>query len=259
VRSRTLILRFLFTLTTFTCFALGQSQEISEPHRKWLECDLDWIFSKFSVGSHFVLKVSFHGTPVIGARIVLKEHSGGGVLATVKTDYRGMARFDAIPKGSYLLDSVDGLLFPSDGLIITVQAGRVASDKIAVDWPDDAIAVQNLRGRFSVSPEEADNVDIPLRNANIELRDLRTSRLIESAQTDANGEYEFATKDSGLYALRLTLPNNDGAGSDYHDLAIELDPTAKEIAIPEMKAVQSDCNGLQLFQRSEKDDTWEAQ
>jgi hypothetical protein len=214
---------------------------------------VDWIFSDPAAGSDFSLRVFFHGTPISGVQIALDKSA-----QAAKTDSNGVAHFRTVPKGSYHPYSPDGLLFPSGSFEIEVDPEHASGERIEIEWPSDSIAVRNLRGRFSVSPEQGNNVEIPLRNASIELRDLRTSRLIESAQTDANGDYEFTTKDSRLYALRLTLPKDGGDGSVYHEVAIELDPAAKEISIPAMKAVQSDCNGLQLFQRSEKDDTWEA-
>ena len=131
---------------------------------------------------------------------------------------------------------------------------------MTLDWSDHSIVVRNLRGRFSIS-EEPGTPNLPLRNASVELRDVYTSRLIETASTDPNGDYEFTISDSGLYALRLVLPMKAEADFENRDLAVELDPSAKEYSIPEMKVVQSGCHyggGVQLLRRSSADDHWEA-
>jgi hypothetical protein len=236
--------------------ALASCAHAQEPEQ-WLKCDVFWTSSVATVGFDFSLQVSFHDSPITETRIVLKG-DGGVVVATAKTDSHGAARFRAIPEGRYHADFEDGPLFPSSNLELRVEAGLTPVEKVKVDWPDSSTAVRNLRGRFSVS-DELSNPEIPLRNASVELFDLRTARLIESADTDANGDYEFATREPGLYVLRLSLPEEGETGSDYHDLAIELDPSAKDDAIPGMKAVQSDCGGLQLYRRSGIDDGWEQQ
>jgi hypothetical protein len=255
------ILQSAALLMVLTCCARSQTEEVRDPYKKWLECDLNWAFSEKTVGSDFSLKVSFHGTPVVGTRIALNKAinmSGDGVAATVKTDSRGIARFRAIPKGTYYPDSIDGLLFRSSSLLIKVETAHTSGEKVEVSWPDHSIAVRTLRGKFNMS-EELNGPEVALRSVEINLLDLRTARRIESAQTDANGDYEFATRDPGIYALRLTLAKNGEPSSEYRDLAIELDPAAEENSIPGMTLVPSNCTGLQLLRRSESDDSWEAQ
>ena len=247
--------RLAAVVTFLACAAGAQSQTDGQTLRKWLDCDVSWIFSDATVGPDFLLKVSFHGTPVAGHRISLRKDRE--VVATARTNSQGNARFHAVPPGSYHADSPDGVLFPSGNLEIEVKAGRTPSEKVEVEWPASSIAVRNLRGRFGVS-EQLDSPELPLRNASVELRDLRSARFIESALTDANGDFEFITKDSGLYALRLTLMKQGELGFEYRDLAIELDPAAKEPAIPEMKAIRSNCAGVQLF-RENRLGGWEQQ
>jgi hypothetical protein len=219
------------------------------------------MMSDATVGSDFSVNVSFHGKPITRARVVLYKEisaSGTGVVATARTDSRGTARFRAIPSGSYYPDSPDGLLFRSDSLLIKVEAGHDSSEKAEVEWPSNPIAVRNLQGRFNIA-EEVNGSELPLRNTGLKLLDVYTAMLIESVQTDANGDFEFTTKDPGIYALRLTLPLKGEPGSEDRDLAIELDPAAKEGSIPEMTVVQSDCAGVQLLRRSETGDGWEEQ
>lgn len=214
------------------------------------------MFTEETVGPSFSLKVSFHGTPVAGTRITLNK--GRKALATARTNRGGFARFERIAPGKYDAESPDGLLFPSGRLVIEIKADHSAGEKLTLHWPSDSVAYRVLRGRFTIS-EELNDPEIPLRSTVVELRDVYTARLIESGSTDANGDYEFATTDPGLYALRLVLPKKGQAGFENRDLAVELDPSAKEYSIPEMKVVQSDCYGVQLFRRSKTEDHWEAQ
>jgi hypothetical protein len=218
-------------------------------------CFFDHLSSDATVGSNFSLKVSFHSKPIVGARITLNKSGNRQVVATVKTDPHGIARFRAIAKGNYYPDSPDGLLFRADIVAIKVEAGHNSGEEVEVNWPDHTIDVQTLRGRFDVA-EELDGPEIPLRNVELELRDLRTSRLIESTHSDANGDYEFATKDPGVYALRLTMSKKDGADSEYRDLAVEIDPAAAANSIPNLVTVQSDCYGIQFFRRSNSGNDW---
>lgn len=231
-------------------------QEPAEPYKKWLDCVFVWPFTKEAVGPSLLLKASFHGTPVVGARITLNKD--GKVAATATTNEKGVARFVSIPPGNYEPGAPDGLLFPSGSLVIEVEAERVSGEKLSLDWPSLSLAFRFLRGRFTTSGEVGDTA-IPLRNTVVELRDVYTARLIESTSTDANGDYQFSTNDPGLYALRLVLPKKGQAGFENRDLAIELDPSAKENSIPEMKVVQSDCDGVELLRKSARDDVWEAQ
>jgi len=72
---------------------------------------------------------------------------------------------------------------------------------------------------------------------------------------DLNGDYEFATKDPGIYALRLVLPKKAEAGLESRDLAVALEPAADKYSIPDMTAVQPHCAGVQLFGRSQTGDS----
>ncbi|MFZ0806730.1 MAG: carboxypeptidase-like regulatory domain-containing protein [Candidatus Sulfotelmatobacter sp.] len=205
------------------------------------------------VGSDFSLKVSFRGAPILGNKIELRN-SGGDVVATSKTDSRGVVHFHAVPAGSYVADSTDGLLFPSTNL--EVKAKYPSIEEEAVEWPEHAIVVRSPRGRFSVSEEGGGSPAVPLRGSTVELRDLYSGRVLESKSTDVNGDFEFAANGQGVYAVRLALPKKGEAGFDNRSLALVLDPAASEESIPEIKAVQSECNGIQLFTRSRADDQW---
>jgi hypothetical protein len=244
----------VFALTVLTYSAYAQSTE-NEFDRL---CFFDRLFSEPTVGPDFSLKLSFHGRPIAGASIAI-ENSKGNVAATAKTNPKGVAHFTAIPPGEYYPSAPDGLLFPSGSLVIEVKAGNPAGERVKVEWPADPSSIRSAKGRFTTS-DLLDDPDIPMQNQRVELLDLRTATLIESAQTNANGEYEFKTAQPGLYALRVTLPRKGEPGSENHDLAVEVDPAASDYALPDMKVVQSNCNGVQFYRRSESDDgTWDQQ
>jgi len=245
----------IFALMILASVARAQEQVDFEKEFGRL-CFFDHLFSEEEVGPDFSLKISFRNAPVSGARIEL-EHDGK-VEATARTDFHGLARFSAIRPGQYNPQAADGLVFPVGSLVIMVKAGHASGEKVKLDWPSYPLAVRNLRGRFTTS-EGLDSPEIPLRIAIVELREVHTARLIESRATDANGDFEFATSDPGIYALRVVLPKKNKPGTETRDLAIELGPTAKVYSIPEMNVVQSECAGVQLLRRSATDDGWEEQ
>ena len=232
----------------------AQDQNIAEPHYKWLDCDVSWIFSQETVGTTFSVRLKFRNSPV--ANTVLTLRGNGKVLPTVRTNLDGIARFDKVPPGKYWANSPDGLLFPS--VQFDIKADHPLGEQVNLEWPitDQSVAHRFLRGRFSAAGDEK-APDIPLRNAALELRDIYTGTLIESVSTDDNGDYEFATTHPGLYALRLTLPKKGEVGTDVRDLPLELDAAATQLSIPEMKVVQSHCGGIRLFHRSRSNDGWE--
>src|ERR1700674_5660302 len=110
-------------------FAQDQDSNDTHPKRKWLECDVDWIFTHHDVGSDFSLKVSFRQAPLPGLRVALAR--GGmlantgeprGLVATAVTDSSGTARFAALPAGRYTPVERDGLLFPDDEIEVHADA-----------------------------------------------------------------------------------------------------------------------------------------
>jgi hypothetical protein len=248
--------RLVLCFVMLSVFGRAQGQDLLEPNKKWLDCDVDWIFSEETVGPGFSLQLSFHGSPIAGVPVSLSKN--GIAASTAKTNSHGVARFSEIPPGQYDPSSPGGLIFPSGSLVIEVNAHHPSGEKVKLEWPGYSITTQNLRGKFTVS-ELLNEPGIPLRNAPVELLEPYTATLIESRPTDINGDYEFATRISGIYVLRLRLAKKDGSGFETRDLPVELDPAAKEYSIPEMKAVHSDCNGLQLLRRIGTEDSWEAQ
>jgi hypothetical protein len=254
--------RFGFLIAVLACGSYAQKQELSRPYKKWLFCDVDFLFSQETVGADFSLKVSFKEAPVAWARMSLVrggvewKPGDGEVVATAETDSTGTAEFSAIAPGSYTPRAEDGLLFPGNEFI-HVKAGLRPGEAVKVFWPGLTMAVRSLRGRLTTSREASDE-GVPWRDGDVELLELHTGRLIESTHTYGDGSYGFATEEPGLYVFRVTMPaRKKGNMSESHDLAVELDPSAKEGAIPEMKVIWSECEGVQLLRR--KADGWEAE
>ena len=131
---------------------------------------------------------------------------------------------------------------------IEVRADNALGEEVALDWPSDSIAVRTLRGRLIPSEQLAD-AGSPLQDVSLKLLDLRTARFIEAGHTNDDGSYGFSTVEPGLYVVRVTLPAKGKVESGWHDLAVELDPAANDVAIPEMKVLQSECAGVHLFRK----------
>jgi hypothetical protein len=235
----------------------------AHPKRRWLECDVSWLFTHHDVGSDFSLKVSFHQAPLSGLRVALArggmlvdQGQPSGLVATAVTDSSGTARFSAVPAGKYTPVERDGLLFPDDE--IEVHADADLNGEIGIEWPLNSRPVRTLHGTL-LTTVEGSSSDRPLQSAAVMLMDLRSSRVLETQHTIADGSYEFSTTEPGLYVVRVTPPAKDKKTKPQsRDIAIELDPAAQESAIPDMKVQQSDCNGVQLLRRVATD-RWESQ
>ena len=90
----------------------AQSQSDSQGYEKWLDCDVDWIFNRETVGPSFSLKVSFHGAPIAESRITLNKD--GKAEATARTNDRGVARFEGLAPGNMIRSLPTGYCFPRE-------------------------------------------------------------------------------------------------------------------------------------------------
>lgn len=243
----------IFVLVILASLARAQEQVDLEKEFDRL-CMIDWLYTEEELGPDFSLQILFHDAPVTGARIEL-EHDGK-VIATARTNSRGLADFSAIPVGEYHPQAADGLVFPLGRLVIKVVANHRLGERAKLEWPAETISVRTLSGRLTTS-ENVDDPSTPLHDIKVELLELRTGKLIESARTNTDGLYDFSQTKPGLYALRVTpKPLSDKDKPQSHDIAVELDPQALEGMIPEMKVLQSECAGVQLF-REESPGDWE--
>jgi hypothetical protein len=254
------IVRFAAVVALLCCSGRAQDQTVDPSYKKWLECDIEWIISDstFVAGPEFSLKLSFQKEPLPTVHLILSHRwspSPGftkmGEVATAETDSQGVARFFGIPPGTYTVNSENGLLFPT-GVDVRVRSRLGSGKQVAVEWPEQTIPVRALRGRF-VTAEGHDKVAKPFPNVEIELLDLRTSRLIETIYTNADGRYEFSSQESGLYVLRVKPPIPEGkTEAESRDLAVWVDTAAKTSTIPELYVEQTDCLGVHLSRRVAK-------
>jgi hypothetical protein len=232
-------------------FARVEGSDDAHAKRKWLLCDVSWIFTPYDVGADFSVSLSFHRVPLSGIRVVLTPsgesadasgHSRAPVTAV--TDSSGTAHFLAVPPGKYGAAAKNGLFFPSNEF--TVHTDGDFDNEVEIEWPLVPLPVRALRGKLAV-PQEGAGADRPLRFATAQLVDLRSSRVIETQRTIADGSYEFSTVEPGLYVVRIIPPHKEkNTEAASGDLAVELDPVAQEPTIPELKVLQSDCAGVQL-------------
>lgn len=241
---------------TLTCRANSQTEYLREFFDKRRNCDLVWGVSDWEVGPSFSLRVSFHEIPVAGARIELETNEGQTGFTTT-TDSLGFARFSAIPPGEYYPGATDGLDFPLGHVIVKVVPNHPSGNKVEIEWPAQSISVRRLRGRLVTSGLLGDPANA-LLDAKVELLDLRTGLLIDSGRTDVDGWYDFLEGEPGLYALRVTPPTKPLKDEPLsRDIAVELDPEAEEIVIPEMTVINFVCDGPRVFR--ETPDGWEEQ
>jgi hypothetical protein len=244
-------------------FSVAQDQDTNDARAEFERlCSFDRLYTPYDVSSDFSIRLALHQAPIPGIRVVLTP---AGELAdasvhpkapvTVVTDPSGTAHFLAVTAGKYTARAKDGLFFPSNE--VTVHTDGDFDHEIKIEWPLETLPVRSLRGKL-IAPSDAGEEDHPLQSARVQLLDLRSSRVIETKLSTADGSYEFSTIESGIYAVRIIPPSNDKKSKPLSgDLAIELDPAAEESAIPELQVLQSDCAGIQLLRRTAKN-TWEA-
>jgi hypothetical protein len=265
VRFKRIRLAVAIAILSSCSFAQNQDANDAQTHKKWLLCDIDWIFTPYDVGSDFSVTLSFHQTPVSGIRVVLTP---GGELAdasghnrvpvTAVTDSSGTAHFLAVPRGKYSGGAENGLQFPSNEVTVHGAGDGNFAAEIEIEWPLEPLPVRALRGRF-LAPGVGDKPDHPLQSATVNLVDLRSSRVLETQRTIEDGSYEFSTIEPGLFVVRVIPPTKEKKTKELSgDLAVELDPAARESTIPELKILQSECAGVQLL-RETKPGQWEPQ
>jgi len=214
------------------------SKRLAKNFRNWLTCDVDVLVSIRDVQPDFSVKVAFRGTPMSRVKLALRADDGSETsspkAATVRlTDGSGIARFSAIPPGHYTLE-VDEPLSPNF-VDVRVIADAGKTDEVSFEWPD---AVSDVR---SVSGTLFSNVEgTPSKEARIELRDIRSLRVLEKTRTDSRGFYRIDSAAGGPYVLRIT-PRGSRV---YRQLGVEVKESAAE-GLPAFVLKNTGC-GLEL-------------
>ena len=223
-------------------------------YTKWLDCDVDWIFSDNNSGPNFTAKVSFHEDPISSVRVLLAredsepDERAWSTVATSETDHDGIARFFAIPSGKYTIRVDGALMAPSEE--ITVDVGDPATPEINFEWPGKYVQARELFGRVVLS-HQTNQKPMPLRNALVQLLDLRTARLLAQTHTSDGGAYEFMTSDPGVYVVRFN-DDADDLSSNFEQMAVEIKDSTINKSIPLLKIVKTKCTSEISLQPDEK-------
>ncbi len=248
-------IRLAVLVTVLGSCSFAQNQDANDAQIEFSRlCFVSWLFTPYDVGRDFSLKLSFqHG--LISEIQVMLTPSGESTDAsgprrfpiTAVTDSSGAAHFSGVPSGKYTIEAKHGLEFPSNE--VTVHTKGDFDREIGIEWPLEPLLVRTLRGKLLTQAQETD-LELPLQPATVELVDLRSSRVLETQSTIGDGSYEFSTLGPGLYVIRVIPPAKDQkARPASGDIAIELDPAANELTIPDVKVSQSECAGVHLSWR----------
>lgn len=94
--------------------------------------------------------------------------------------------------------------------------------------------------------------DIPLRKADLTLRNALTGEIVKSFATDEQGQFRLANVPSGSYVLHLV--QSDEPNRSYRiegDLLVELRADAKEVHLPLIALSMSDC-GMDVHKKNDE-------
>jgi len=236
-------------LTAFTTLSFSQSQDANDANAEFSRlCFISWLSTPYEVGRDFSVKLSYRQAPLPGIRVVL-DPNDGGKAPVATTDASGTAHFLAVPPGKYYAKAKNGLQFPSNEVTVHDASDGDFDAEIEIRWPLEPLPVRVLRGRL-LAPGAGGEPDRPLRSATVSLLDLRSSRVVETQRTLEDGSYEFSTVEPGLFVVRV-IPTAKGKKTKElsGDLSVELEPTAQEPTVPDLKVLQSECAGVQLLRR----------
>jgi hypothetical protein len=247
--------RLALAVTILGSFSFAQDQDSNDPTVEFDRlCYVGGLLTLYDVGHDFSVKLSFRKAPLPEIQVTLTPigelaDANGHLRIAISavSDSSGTANFIGVPSGKYTIGAKDGVPFPHNEL--TVHTKGNSDKEITIEWPLETLQVRTLRGKLITQAEETD-VERPLQPATVELVDLRSPKVLETQSTIGDGSYEFSTIEPGLYVVRVIPPAKDEKTTPARgDIAIELDPAAKEAIIPDLKVIQSECAGVQLFRR----------
>lgn len=233
---KTRLLNFL-PVILFACTAAHAQVDASDGDL-WPNCTARWLISaQHHVGAHFSVRVAFRGQPIAGAKVSIASEEplpndpSRSVIATRRTDADGVAHFFGIPAGTYQAHVDEGLLAPSEEIV--VGADSTASDEVAIEWPASPIVTQSVRGEVTSwqkdSPQNRSRL-LPLKNVLIQLLDLRTGKVLAGTHTSDDGYYEFPKFGDGLYVVRVNETQDPSPNSN--DEAVEVAASAPAEHMP---------------------------
>jgi hypothetical protein len=207
----------------------------------WMDCDVDcqpdWRTWALHRSPDFTVKVSFRGRPISGVEVTLSgvdplpDGSGKHATASGTTETDGVAQFYAVPPGRYIAHVNQGLLAQSQD--VGVEAANSGTGELRLEWPLATLATRSVRGWISAwertTPQNRSQ-RVPLSGAQVQLFDLRSGELVDSARTSDDGYYEFPDSGNGLYVVRVS----EGRYPDMrgYDQAVEVASNAGREEMP---------------------------
>ena len=158
------------------------------------------VYPMVRVGPSFHAKVMDRGRPVRGLRLKLSGYAAGTTegnnsIDTI-TDADGLAQFDEVPSGSFVLSADhDGGI--ADAVNVQVARDGPSDATVPLKWPSET----PLRVR-TVSGTLRDPVR-PLRFS-VSLLEGLSARVIQTSDTDNEGQFALPNVAAGIYFLKLS-------------------------------------------------------
>jgi hypothetical protein len=197
--TRSLRRAFFSMLIVLLCLGVIAGEDNSSDPKSWLACDIDYMFTSYTVGPDFTVTVKSKFKSVSQLKMVLdgegiSESKVVSIMKTTGTD--GVARFRAVKPGKYSL-CLEELTGPGSAEVTVVSNPR-DPDQIVLDWPDIEYSLLNVSGRM-ISFQDR----MPLKGAQVLLLDIPAGHEIARTATDADGHYTFPLPKDGVYVLRF--------------------------------------------------------
>lgn len=226
------------------------AQSPSVDQDRWMSCTVTGLIGdRYHQGPNFNIRVSFRDQPVSGVKVVLTDETAQpslGVKAIAFTDPDGVARFFAIPSGTYQAHIDQGLLSPSQEIEVhanEVSANQGSAEEVPIEWPWSPAVTRSVRGWLTSwqkdSPQNRSERR-PFARALVQLLDLRSGKLLASTHTNTDGYYEFAVSSDGLYVLRVSEAQDPSRTA--YDRAVEVAWQASRDSMPRLE-VDHACGG----------------
>ncbi len=180
-------------------------------------------------------------TPLAGVTVDLLN-STGQTIATTTTDSRGNYQFTALPPGTYSVEDVQPAGYIPGCSIVGTAGGTsvnhnlissvtLVSDIHGLNYDFYVHPYSTLSGAVFVDPtgNGQDNTsDPPLAGVTLQLLDSG-GNVLQTTQTDAQGNYSFGMLTPGTYSVRELQPNGyyfevafpgtvGGTAADTHDI-----------------------------------------
>ncbi len=193
------------------------------------------------VGRNFLLRVADRGHPVEGllVKLTYDDYTTLPTPVAATTDAAGIARFDDVPAGFYLVWAEHDVGIRSS---ISVQVSEKSPTIVTVpmSWPARTpIRVRTASGTLHHLGSLPGS-----KRASVSLVEAVSAHLLQTADTDEMGHFSVLNVSPGLYFLSLS-----SLGTSIGEIAIEVSEDAEEERL-DVDLRWSDC-GLHYTDRSQ--------